>query len=127
MTNSRATGTDSWTPSRRPRRSPKRWELRTIVFWTAIRNSGSAGRVAGHCLVGVVTKEVDGTAGLQKDSAFDALQEEIKGIAHIILSALPSDREFWLGRKAGFNRDVIERMYWGLKPCLHGSDAHEVS
>ena len=81
---------------------------------------------AENCLIAVVTKEGDGTAGLQKDNAFDALQEEIKALAQIIFSATPSDREFWLGRKPGFDREFLEVKYGGLKPCLHGSDAHEV-
>jgi ABC-type lipoprotein export system ATPase subunit len=82
---------------------------------------------AENCLIAVVTKEGHGTAGLQKDGAFDALQEEIKALAQIVFSATPSDHEFWLGRKPGFDRELLEVKYGGLKPCLHGSDAHEVS
>ena len=82
---------------------------------------------AENCLITIVTKEGDGTAGLKKDAAFDALQEEIKALGHVVFSALPSDREFWLGRNPGFDREFIEKTYGGLKPCLHGSDAHEVA
>lgn len=82
---------------------------------------------AENCLVAVVTHEEDGTGGLRKDAAFEALQEEIQALAQIVFSANPADREFWLGRKPGFDREFIERKYGGLKPCLHGSDAHEVA
>jgi energy-coupling factor transporter ATP-binding protein EcfA2 len=82
---------------------------------------------ADNCLIAVVASERDGTAGLKNDTAFDALQEEINARAHIVFSATPSDREFWLGRKPGFNREFLEKTYGGLKPCLHGSDAHEVT
>jgi len=92
-----------------------------------IRTMLSDAWAAENCLVAIVTNEGDGTAGLKKDAAFDALQEEIKALAHIVFSATPSDREFWLGRKPGFNREFLERTYGGLKPCLHGSDAHEVA
>jgi energy-coupling factor transporter ATP-binding protein EcfA2 len=80
-----------------------------------------------NSLVAVVTNSTDGTGGLSKDGSFDATQEEIKGLADIIFSAFPSDREFWLGKKTGFSSDVIERDYRSLKPCLHGSDAHAIA
>jgi hypothetical protein len=47
---------------------------------------------AENWLVAIVAKEGDGTAGLKKDAAFDALQEEIKGLGQVVFSALPSDR-----------------------------------
>ncbi|MDD5251771.1 MAG: ATP-binding protein [Patescibacteria group bacterium] len=77
-----------------------------------------------NCLVAVDAGESDGTAGLQKDSSFNALRQEIEAFADVIFSPREADREYWLGKKPGFGRDVIEKTYRSLKPCLHGSDAH---
>jgi energy-coupling factor transporter ATP-binding protein EcfA2 len=82
--------------------------------------------VRQNCLVAVEVSEGDGTAGLQKDSAFKAVREEIEAFSHAIFSPRESDRDFWLGRKPGMDRDFIERTYRSLKPCLHGSDAHRL-
>lgn len=78
-----------------------------------------------NCLVAVALAEGDGTAGLQKDASFSALRQDIETFAHIIFSGKATDRDFWLGKKAGFSVSDIEKRYGGfLKPCLHGSDAH---
>jgi energy-coupling factor transporter ATP-binding protein EcfA2 len=78
----------------------------------------------GNCLVAVAGGPHDGTAGLQGDASFAAMREEIERLAHIVFSAHPGTRDFWLGRKPGFDRTFIERKFGYLKPCLHGSDAH---
>lgn len=80
--------------------------------------------VRENCLVAVAASAVDGTAGLQNDSAFKALRSELQAFAHIIFSSQEGDRDFWLGRKVGYDRAAIEREYRSRKPCLHGSDAH---
>lgn len=80
-----------------------------------------------NCLIAVAAGPNDGTAGLQKDDAFAALRQDLEAHAQIIFSGNPSDREFWLGQKPGFDRAKIEATYRHLKPCLHGSDAHEVA
>lgn len=77
-----------------------------------------------NCLVAVAAAEGDGTSGLQADASFKALREEIEAFAHVIFSGKPTDRAFWLGKKAGCDAAWIERTYGALKPCLHGSDAH---
>jgi ABC-type lipoprotein export system ATPase subunit len=79
-----------------------------------------------NCLVAVAASVEDGTSGLQKDSAFKAMREELESFAHVILSPGDSDRAFWLGKKSGCDRDYIEKHYRCLKPCLHGSDAHRL-
>ena len=79
-----------------------------------------------NCLVAVVAGKTDGTSGLQTDDAFAATREEIQRFASIIFSGNPSDREYWLGKKADSPAAVIEQKYGFLKPCLHGCDAHEL-
>ena len=80
-----------------------------------------------NCLVAVAAGANDGTSGLQTDDAFAATREEIQRLAHIVFSGNSGDQEFWLGKKSAAPREALERMYGGLKPCLHGSDAHQIS
>ena len=77
------------------------------------------------CLVAVSVKSGDGTSGLQGDASFMTARTEIERFAHIIFSSNPGQRDFWLGLKPGFDRQLIEQTYRFRKPCLHGSDAHK--
>ena len=65
----------------------------------------------------------DGTSGI-KEPADAALRREVEKFAHIIFASSPAQREFWLGRRDLDEAQICER-YGGLKPCLHGSDAHD--
>lgn len=80
--------------------------------------------VRKNCLVAVAGNLGDGTSGLQDDDAFAATRREIERFAHIIFSATPSQREYWLGKRSIASATFIEETYGALKPCLHGSDAH---
>jgi hypothetical protein len=64
----------------------------------------------------------DGLAGLSQDAAFKALREELGRFADIIFSGQPSHRKYWLGDHPNFEADRQRP-----KPCLHGSDAHELA
>lgn len=76
-----------------------------------------------NCLIAVAGGLNDGTAGLQKDSAFATEREEIESLADIMFDANPKSREFWCGR-GPMSVEQLEFKYGGRKPCLHGSDAH---
>ena len=78
-----------------------------------------------NILVAVAGSETDGTSGV-RDSADATLRQEIEKFAHVIFASSPAQREFWLGQGALDEETVCER-YGGLKPCLHGSDAHQQS
>lgn len=78
-----------------------------------------------NCLLAIAAGQGD-TSGLQGDDAFAATREEIQRLAHIIFSGNPTDRDYWLGLKAGEPREALEKKYGGLKPCLHGCDAHRL-
>lgn len=80
-----------------------------------------------NCLVAIAAAQGDGTGGLQGDDSFKPLREEMERFAHIVFSGKPCDREFWLGQNPSFPADIIEKKYFGLKPCLHGCDAHEIA
>jgi hypothetical protein len=77
-----------------------------------------------NCLIAVAVKSTDGTAGLQDDSSFTALRQELERFADIIFSSSPKQREFWLGKSPLATQKQIETTYRALKPCMHGSDAH---
>jgi hypothetical protein len=68
----------------------------------------------------------DGTSGV-KDASDAALREEIEKGAHAIFASSPKQREFWLGRTGGQPESAIRERYGSLKPCLWGSDAHDLS
>ena len=80
-----------------------------------------------NCLVAVAAGQGDGTSGLRDPSgAFTALRESIESFAHIVFSARPAERTFWFGKGPATTKQIEEK--WGsLKPCLHGSDAHQLS
>jgi hypothetical protein len=76
-----------------------------------------------NILIAVAGSETDGTSGV-RDGADTTLRQEVEKFAHVIFAGSPAQREFWLGRR-GLSEDVIRERYGALKPCIHGSDAHE--
>lgn len=77
-----------------------------------------------NILVAVAGSETDGTSGV-RDGADATLRQEVEKFAHIIFASSPSQRDFWLGRRR-LKPEQIRARYGNLKPCMHGSDAHEV-
>jgi energy-coupling factor transporter ATP-binding protein EcfA2 len=75
--------------------------------------------------VAIACKTGDGTSGLKDDDAFAAMRKELENFADIMFSGRPGDRTFWLGERPEADRQFIEKHYRVLKPCLHGSDAHQ--
>ncbi len=67
----------------------------------------------------------DGSSGV-KDAADATLREEIEKAAHVIFASSPKQREFWLGGGTATVEELRAR-YGGQKPCLWGSDAHDLS
>ena len=78
-----------------------------------------------NILVAVAGRSGDGTSGL-REAADATLRQEIERFAHIIFSRSRAQREFWIGQRTVSVADLRTR-YGGLKPCLHGSDAHSQS
>lgn len=76
-----------------------------------------------NVLVAVAAGSTDGSSGLQSDASLAILRKEIERFAHIIFSAQPKQREFWLGQGV-VSVDKLTSDWNGCKPCLHGSDAH---
>ncbi len=77
-----------------------------------------------NILIAVAGGATDGTSGV-REAADRTIRREIESFAHVILAGGPAQREFWLGQK-DLGPDEIRAQYGGLKPCLHGSDAHKL-
>ncbi len=78
-----------------------------------------------NSLIGIANGK-DGISGLPVDS-FGAIRDEVLRWCHFVFSGNPRDREHYLGHKTGSPKEAIIRQYRSLKPCIHGSDAHEAS
>lgn len=76
-----------------------------------------------NILIAVAGAMNDGTSGI-RDGSDALLRQEIERFAHIIFASSAAQREFWLGRGAASD-EQLKADYNGLKPCLHGSDAHD--
>ena len=76
-----------------------------------------------NILVAVAGGANDGTSGV-REAADQTLRREIESFADVIFASSQAQREFWLGER-DLNPEEIRARYRGLKPCLHGSDAHK--
>ena len=77
-----------------------------------------------NVLVAVAGGATDGTSGV-REAADQTLRREIESFADVIFASNQAQREFWLGERK-LNPAEIRAQYGGLKPCLHGSDAHKL-
>lgn len=77
-----------------------------------------------NILIAVAGTETDGTSGV-RDGAYETLRAEIEKFAHVVFASSPAQREFWIGDGAASVDELRER-YDGPKPCVHGSDAHDL-
>jgi AAA domain, putative AbiEii toxin, Type IV TA system len=77
-----------------------------------------------NILMAVAGGATDGTSGV-REAADQTIRREIEGFAHVIFAGSPAQREFWLGQR-DLSPGEIRGRYGGLKPCLHGSDAHKL-
>lgn len=80
---------------------------------------------AGENILIAVSGNADGTSGV-KEAAETTLREEIEKAAHAIFASSLKQRDFWLGRGKASTDELRER-YDGCKPCIWGSDAHELA
>lgn len=78
-----------------------------------------------NIIIGVAGGSTDGTSGV-REAADQTIRREIEGFAHVIFASSEAQREFWLGLKPSMSANEVRKVYGGLKPCLHGSDAHSL-
>ncbi|MDA1050198.1 MAG: AAA family ATPase [Planctomycetota bacterium] len=76
-----------------------------------------------NILIAVSGNTTDGTSGV-RDAADATLRQEVEKFAHVIFASSPAQREFWLGLRH-LSEEILRQSYGGLKPCMHGSDAHK--
>ena len=97
-----------------------------VVELSNLRDVYSKSAWAGeNILVAVAGSETDGTSGV-RDGADRTLRTEIEKFAHVIFASSSAQREFWIGDGAA-STDELRRQYGGPKPCIHGSDAHDLN
>jgi energy-coupling factor transporter ATP-binding protein EcfA2 len=77
-----------------------------------------------NILIAVAGGATDGTSGV-REAADQTIRREIEGFAHVIFAGSLAQREFWLGQR-DLKPVEIRDLYGGLKPCLHGCDAHKL-
>ncbi len=77
-----------------------------------------------NILIAVAGGAADGTSGV-REAADQTIRREIESFAHVIFASSAAQREFWLGQRELKPAEICAR-YGGLKPCLHGSDAHKL-
>ncbi len=77
-----------------------------------------------NILIATAAGQQDGVAQLQ-DAGLTAIREELQRMSNFIFSSRPGDRTYWLGQSAD-SIDLLKKKYNGPKPCIHGSDAHEL-
>jgi hypothetical protein len=67
----------------------------------------------------------DGLSGFYKEGAWAGWRDEITRFSQALFSGRPGERDFWLCRGSEEGRETVLRL-GGMKPCLHGSDAHKI-
>lgn len=77
-----------------------------------------------NIVIAVAGGATDGTSGV-REAADQTIRREIEGFANVIFASSSAQREFWLGQRDLAPTEIRAR-YGGLKPCLHGSDAHKL-
>lgn len=85
-----------------------------------------------HCLIVVSNNSNDGATGVTDHASFltsngsglDTKRYAIYKFVDAVFSANPSDRAYFLGHSSSDSRNVVIEKCGGLKPCIHGSDAH---
>lgn len=81
-------------------------------------------RLRENALIVLANGHKDGWSGL-KDSGISAMRRELCRQANAIFTGRPKDREFFLGR-GDLSPEVMIQRFGGLKPCIHGCDAHSL-
>lgn len=95
------------------------------VSRSALQDAFRSMEWARNNIIIAVSGNADGTSGV-RDGADRVVREEIEKIAHVIFASSTKQRDFWLGQGPASPQELLEG-YGGLKPCLWGSDAHELS
>jgi hypothetical protein len=80
---------------------------------------------AAENILVAISANADGASGV-KEAADATLREEIEKAGHLMFAGSAKQRDFWLGRGKASVEELRAR-YGGLKPCVWGCDAHELT
>lgn len=86
-----------------------------------------------NTIIVVSNSNQDGASAIQKhfdlfdneSGSLDATRQAIYKLSDMIFSSNDNDKNFFLGIKTGINKDSVIKKCGSLKPCIHGSDAHQ--
>lgn len=81
-------------------------------------------KLKDNVITAVANSNQDGNSGLQHDDSLRGIRENIYYSSNMIFSSTPTDRDFFLGKVMGIQK--YTNSYGSIKPCVHGSDAHEI-
>ncbi|MCF7896644.1 hypothetical protein K9L81_02210 [Candidatus Gracilibacteria bacterium] len=85
-----------------------------------------------NTIIAVSNSNSDGASAFQKHFDFfegvetgslDGLRRSIYHLSQVIFSGNPEDKEYFLGNKVD-DENIVKIKCGSLKPCIHGSDAH---
>jgi predicted ATP-dependent endonuclease of OLD family len=96
-----------------------------VAFETLREEYSKSDWAKENIIVAVSGSGGDGSSGMDR-GAGATLRKEVEKFAHVIFSASPQQRAFWLGNGVASVQELRER-YGGPKPCLHGCDAHSLA
>ncbi len=77
-----------------------------------------------HTIIAVPNSSTDGATGLA--GQLEAVRKQLYYFADCIFSSNAGDRDYFLGKKADSPQQIISQ-YRALMPCIHGSDAHDLT
>ena len=81
-------------------------------------------KLRDNSIVAVSNNSTDGNSGIQH-SSLAATRQEIYRFSEFIFSGNPNDSIYFSGKGVDNEQKVIND-YGSLKPCIHGSDAHQL-
>ena len=82
-------------------------------------------KLRDNSITGVSNNSGDGNSGIQH-SSLAATRQEIYRFSDFIFSSNPNDRIYFSGKGVD-NPEKVINDYGSLKPCVHGSDAHNLA
>lgn len=81
-----------------------------------------------NTIIGVANSSTDGASGINRGNDGDQLSEvrdAVYKLCDFIFSSNEGDINYFLGKKVDRPELVIQK-YGSIKPCIHGSDAHQL-
>ena len=97
-----------------------------VISYTDLQGIIEKEYFKNRIIIALSNSSNDGGSGLRKqEGGLPAVRSEIYCMADIILSGNPNDIQYFLGKATSV--EEVTRNYGSLKPCITGSDAHEMN